>query len=117
MDVGNLPKRLLICGVPHVVKYVDKIKGVDGEIVYGMYHQRDRVIEIATNPQHSQETLLATLLHECIHGILYLSGHSEELDGGKEEALVIALEHGLVGVIPQLTGVTNDRQKAKKTNA
>ncbi len=116
MDVGLLPKRIVICGVPHTVKYVDKIKGEGGEIVYGMYHQRDRIIEIAINPQQSQETLLATLLHECIHGVLYLSGHSEGLDGEKEESIVIALEHGLMGVIPQLIGAANDRAKAKKTN-
>ncbi len=117
MDLGAMPKRLIICGVPHVIKYVNKIKGTEDEIVYGMYHQRDRVIEIATEPQHSQETLLATLLHECLHGILYMSGHSEELEDGKEESIVLALEHGLVGVIPQLTGGTNDKVKTKKANA
>lgn len=37
----------------------------------------------------------STTLHEVIHAILYESGHSVKLDEKDEEAMVLALEHGL----------------------
>jgi hypothetical protein len=43
----------------------------------------------------SQEELDSTLLHEIIHGILYISGQAETLSEHQEEGLVIALENGL----------------------
>ena len=38
------------------------------------------------------------LLHEVLHAILFLSGHSEQLDQKLEEAIVRAIEHGLLGI-------------------
>lgn len=37
----------------------------------------------------------ASLLHEVIHGILFQSGNSYQLNSNQEESLVLALETGL----------------------
>lgn len=41
------------------------------------------------------DTAQSSLLHECIHGILFRSGNGYQLDKSLEESIVRALEHGL----------------------
>lgn len=43
-----------------------------------------------------------TFLHEMLHAIFYVSGQSEMMKEGQEEALIAALEHGLLPLIPLL---------------
>lgn len=101
MNLSHFPKKLMICGVPHKIKYVDRLGGQD-ELLYGQYHDRQSVIEINVGAHETQGEVWATLLHEAVHGILHVSGLSEFLDGKQEEAMVTALEYGLVGLWPQL---------------
>ncbi len=47
----------------------------------------------------SGEQLKSTIIHELLHAILYITGQSERLDHDFEEAIVIALEHGLTPLV------------------
>lgn len=50
----------------------------------------------------SDDIFESTLLHEILHTILAMTGQSEFLKGEAEEALVIAIEHGLTSIYGRL---------------
>ena len=54
---------------------------------------------IYINSKQSIEEAKNTLLHECMHMILYIAGVSFMFDENLEEAIVRALEHGLVDIV------------------
>jgi len=64
---------------------------------FGYSEGNSRIIRI--NPKHAANTYMATLLHEIVHQIFHITGISNMLDTVKEdkfeEAIVVALEHGL----------------------
>lgn len=90
----NLPSEVTILGQSFTI--VDK-KLEEGN--YGETCGASGKIEIDKTKHTSQELLDSTLLHEVIHGILYVSGQSEMLSEQQEEGLVIALENGLRNII------------------
>ena len=77
-------------GIPFKVTYVAKI---DKENSMGESNGAERRIKIQKGLDTSIEE--ATLMHEIIHSILYLTGQAEQLNEDQEEGLVLALEHGL----------------------
>jgi len=50
---------------------------------------------IHLNPDQTPAQLQATCLHEFLHAIFHVSGLSNLLTEGSEEAFAVALEHGL----------------------
>lgn len=65
---------------------------------FGETDTHDRSIALFTRPHEDYPTrgpVEQTLLHEVLHAILHVSGTSNLLPGGTEEAVVTALEHGL----------------------
>lgn len=56
-------------------------------------------ISVDLDKHSSQELLNSTLLHEIIHGVLYVSGQSQTLSEQQEEGLVVCLENGLKSII------------------
>lgn len=97
----------MICGVPFVVRYKDKLEGDGDEIVYGQTYGHGRLIEINMSVHTTEQQVRSTLLHESLHAILHVTGHSEGLSEEKEEGIVIALENALGGVVGQLGGFRN----------
>ena len=87
----KLPKEIKVLGRTFEVKYPKK---VDKEDSYGETNGPERVIKIRSTL--STSVTEDTLLHETIHAILYTAGISELLDEDKEEAIVVALENGLI---------------------
>ena len=61
--------------------------------VYGTCDGAERKIELS--PRIKGVQFEDTLLHEIIHGILYMSGNTQKLSTEREESIVIALETGL----------------------
>lgn len=115
MDLAQFPRRLMICGVPHAVRYADQLKGESKEeVVYGYYHAHRHLIEISLKSNDTPEMVWRSLLHEALHAILHVTGQSEGLGGETEEALVIALENGIAGLFPQLGGLGSAKQASKK---
>jgi len=88
--------RILIGGVPFEVKFQDQLfEG--GDECDGLTHGAREEIEISSRlPTHRQ---LRTLFHEVIHGALYVSGQAESLAERQEEAIVLALEYKLWGLV------------------
>ena len=88
----KLPKSVMILGHRYKVELVELEE--DG---FGYSEGNARIIRI--NPKHPANTYMATLLHEIIHQIFHITGLSNMLDSTKEdkfeEAIVVALEHGL----------------------
>jgi len=85
-----------VMGIPFDVVIKDKVV-VEGEkeecagVTYGAL----RRIEISKKECSTEELMNSTLIHEFCHAILYVTGQSEHLEGDQEEAIVIAMEHGL----------------------
>lgn len=70
-----------------------QVKQVDKEDSYGECDGPARTIKIKAGiPPEAYDD---TLMHEIIHAVLYLSGHSEGMAHDLEESLVLALETGL----------------------
>jgi len=88
----KLPKSVCILGVQYKVE----MRELEDE-GFGYSEGNARIIQI--NPKHPADTYMATLLHEILHQIFHISGLSNMLDSTKEdkfeEAIVVALEHGL----------------------
>jgi len=88
----KLPKSVCILGVQYKVEMQELEDGG-----FGYSEGNARIIHI--NPKHDPKTYMPTLLHEIIHQIFHISGISNMLDTVKEdkfeEAIVVALEHGL----------------------
>lgn len=62
--------------------------------VFGEFKGDSRCIEI--DKSQSIDEQVSTLFHEMIHAALFVSGHSEMLKLKHEEAIIRALEHGLI---------------------
>ena len=84
------PTNVTIMGIPFEVRHP---QNVDKEKSYGEMQGAERVIKIKESLKGP--VFEATLLHEVLHGILYTTGHSELFTVEQEEALVLALEHGI----------------------
>jgi len=86
---------IFIMGIPFTFEYVDKISH-EGEHVSGLTQGSDRKISVALAENPTEELRKSTSFHEIVHAVLYVTGQSELLTNEQEEALVIALEHGLM---------------------
>lgn len=96
-----MPTRIKILGQWVKVVYVDlPIEPDTKESDRGNCKPDERLIQInKSDPKHIQRQ---TLFHEVIHCILYFTGQSAQLDEEKEEGLVLAIEHGLWDMLPEL---------------
>ena len=72
----------------------------DGDQLHGYLDPRKMTIWIS--PDQTKDEQFATLFHEILHVVLHLSGTNQLLDDKGEEAVVRALEHGLVPLLPAL---------------
>lgn len=105
------PTKITIMGVTFKIKYLTRM----GDN-FGMTNSATKTISIQKKlPDEEKE---ATLLHECIHAILFVSGSSfmlesldntEQSQGNFEELLVRALEHGLAPIV-KMKGLDDDGQ-------
>jgi hypothetical protein len=87
----DMPRRVKICGIWFAVKYIDGLADGASGLMYGPTRQ----IHVCTALNDSKELLEATLLHEIVHAILYVSGQTQHLSSILEEGIVCALETGL----------------------
>lgn len=55
----------------------------------------DHIIMISKAEHHSVDGLMSTLLHECLHAAIRITGHLATVGEKNEERLVIALENAL----------------------
>lgn len=91
------PKRVVVLGQEFKVIYVSNFAH------YG--ETCTETFQIKINSRLKEKQLEATLLHEVIHAILFISGWSFTLDPEdgpdkrNEEGLVRALEHGLKDLV------------------
>ena len=86
-----MPTRISIMGIPFEVKYLTKVDHQDNHL--GETDGAGRVIKIKKGM--AEEVTKATLMHEIVHAIIYVTGHTEMLKHKHEEAIVLAIEHGL----------------------
>jgi hypothetical protein len=83
----KLPKAVDVLGHTFAIQYYDEM--INGELA-GLMDPVKKVIHVLNDDE-----LEVTLLHEIIHAVLFVSGHSFTLGPAMEEALVRALEAGL----------------------
>lgn len=78
-----------------------KIPDADGVSQYGRNDLNKGIIRV--NPK--SPNVDSTLVHEVLHGIFHESGLSHLFTSDTEEAIVVAVENGLVtaGLIPRLS--------------
>jgi hypothetical protein len=90
MKNNNRPNCVQILGIPFRVQHSKK---VDGGKALGVMMGANHKIIIKSDVSDTEYE--SNLLHEILHAILYVSGQSEQLSDEHEEAIVLALEHGL----------------------
>ena len=101
-----VPVKLKILGWIKV-SYLDEVIDDDGSTpLAGRTVPGDKKIEVSKEEHKDGETLHSTLLHETIHHILSVSGHSEWLGSEREEAIVTALENHLAPLVCFKTGAS-----------
>ena len=89
----KVPHKAKVGHKTFTVSYVSKLMN-DGEEVTGMCEGHELSIKISTSVPTNRESVLATLWHEYLHGVLYVSGQAESIGDSKlEEGLVVALEN------------------------
>lgn len=88
------------------VQYTDRMDEAEdmGECV-----PSQRLIKISTVANKSADDVVATLMHECFHMALALSGHAEVLRKGHEEGLVLGLETMLAPLFQIRPGIATFR--------
>lgn len=89
----KLPKVVYPCGVPFKVE-IEKLPPGD----MGQTLGTSRSIKLSNSEEH-EEHLTATLFHEYLHAIFYVSGLSELVGHRQEEAIVTAMENSLRHVV------------------
>ena len=94
------PTEVLLLGVKHTIEYIEnKSESDHSDKEYGETDTQDHHIKIFLSSHKSEEAIQSTLLHEYVHGILGVSGLGYLLDEKLEEAIVVAIENGLKGVV------------------
>lgn len=70
--------------------------------LHGSFDGDKHIIELDKSVLLDPELYEATLIHECIHAVLFYSGLNELLTDEKEEAIVRSLEYNLLPVVKNL---------------
>ena len=89
----GLPSFISIYGYDVEILYCTVMpKGYDD--TFGItYHNEKRIYINLDQPRDEMER---TVFHEICHMVLFLSGHKYAMEDGQEEAVIRALEHGLL---------------------
>ena len=106
----RLPRKIKILGQVWRVLYVKDLRvdssneddDSDDERVSGLSDGNRRTISICTTSNRTPAEVHSTLVHEILHSIIFVSGQRNLLTPAQEEALVVALEHGLAPVLSLL---------------
>lgn len=91
----EIPSSLPILGYEWQVDKVPSIPSDEDEIIHGTTEGPKYRITVALEAHPTEEALEATLMHEVVHAVLHMAGLSNLLDDKQEEALAVAIEHGL----------------------
>jgi Zn-dependent peptidase ImmA (M78 family) len=91
---------LLLAGVEWTVLYMSPLKDESDNNLQGDTSPDTRIIRI--NSTYSEDRQAQTLLHECMHAVLYMTGQAEHLSPAQEEGIVLGLEHTLWPILPRL---------------
>lgn len=87
---------ITILGKKVKIRRPRKLVDESGNELFGLFDRDKLIIYISQSPHHDKDS---TLLHECIHAILFITGQNETLEHEQEEAIVRAIEHGMVGLV------------------
>lgn len=81
---------IMIMGVKVKIRYMSKMMCEDEDELHGAFCSEAMTIYIST-----KSDIPSTLLHECCHAVLKISGVGNMLSEKTEEAIVSAMEVGL----------------------
>lgn len=79
-----------ILGVKIKIKYVKELLCDGDDILHGAFDSDSMTIFISEDSD-----IKSTILHECAHALLYISGCSQRMTRQNEEACVMAIEYAL----------------------
>lgn len=106
-DKPTIRKSIPILGRRYSLHYHENIKTSDGENIFGDTDKNKKCIRIDLKHCKAESDLKDTVLHECIHAILAQSGIDNLLTDEVEEAIVVAIEHGLSALVEFKPAVWN----------
>lgn len=95
------PKKdvIRVGGVDFELQYVPNLRE-DNQNLHGDTNISTRIIRI--NSSDSKQMQAQTLFHECMHAALYVTGQTERLEEEEEEGIILALDHMLWPLLPEL---------------
>lgn len=88
------PKSVKILGEVYKIEFCEQVLDDDGTIIWAKILFDDHKILVTKNRKWRKH-----LFHEICHGILYVSGFSENMGEKREESLVMLLETGLYQLV------------------
>ncbi len=98
-------KSMDVMGIPHQFTWTREEMREDSKTDMGETREESRTINVNSEQHLSSTGIEGTVLHEIMHAVLDVSGHSSALDDKTEESLVLALENGLHPIICKLVSL------------
>lgn len=89
------PKAVSVMGIPYRIEYAPELRDDKGEELFADTDGPGRLIRVSNKQNDTADKFEGTLFHELVHAVFHVTGISEILGDKKEEAVVLALEHGL----------------------
>ncbi len=96
----GFPSKIHVFGYDVEIIYCSEMPKRIGD-VFGITYQNEKKILI--NLDQDLKEMEKTVFHEICHMVLFLSGHKFAMEEGQEEAVVRALEHGLLPLYKRKT--------------
>lgn len=90
---SGFPSKVTLFGVDIAIIYCREMPKQEVDCVGVTYYTEKRIYISLVQTRNEMEQ---TLFHELCHMLLFLSGHSFKLTEEDEEAIVRALEHGVL---------------------
>lgn len=89
----GFPSKIHVFGYDVEIIYCDEMPRGASDTLGLMYHNEKKIF---INLDQDLREMDKTVFHEICHMVLFLSGHRYAMEEGQEEAVIRALEHGLL---------------------
>lgn len=96
---SKIPTSITILGKKIKIRKPKKLVDQSGQELFGLFDHDKMTIYVSQSKGHDMNS---TFFHECIHAVLFISGHNETLEHEQEEAIVRVLEHALYPILGDL---------------
>ena len=100
----RVPTLVDVLGTYYSIEYHEDLGDLHGEALVD-----EKIIKVCTGSHHSKEDIRATIFHETLHAVLWVSGINSVIgDSDKEEGIIRAIENSMKKQIKITCGIYSD---------